>query len=180
MCSRPRTARRTRPAPSRTRMCFEVELSEIGKAAATSVTRLSGSAGRARIARRVGSATAEKTRSSTTPGCSPMRVNIVRARQRSQPLPALLSVPCRRGEEAGEALDLLPEGGDGLVDDLAHGRHGADEDGRFAAPDHGPVEPSVLERLEERPGIGVPGGVDVTPEDRLGQVVADHAHTDAG
>src|SRR5438477_413861 len=28
MCSRPRTVRRTRPAPSSTRMCFDVELSD--------------------------------------------------------------------------------------------------------------------------------------------------------
>jgi hypothetical protein len=57
-------------------MCFEVELSEIGKALATSVTRASESARRARMARRVGSETAEKTRSSTPTGYSPIGVNI--------------------------------------------------------------------------------------------------------
>jgi hypothetical protein len=84
MCSRPRTFRRTRPALSSTRMCFDVELSEIGKALATSVTRASESARRARMARRVGSETAEKTRSSTPPRYSPIRMNIAEvARERN-------------------------------------------------------------------------------------------------
>ena len=85
MCSRPRTVRRTSPAPSSTRMCFDVELSEIGNARATSVTRASDSDRRARMARRVGSATAEKTRSSVAPLYSPIGVNIADEVQERNP-----------------------------------------------------------------------------------------------
>jgi len=53
----------TSPARSRMRMCLEVELSEIGKALASSVTRASDSASRARIARRVPSDIAPNTSS---------------------------------------------------------------------------------------------------------------------
>jgi len=85
MCSRPRTVRRRRPAPSSTRMCFDVELSEIGNALATSVTRASDSARRARMARRVTSETAEKTRSSVPAEYSPIEVNVaVAARDRKR------------------------------------------------------------------------------------------------
>src|SRR4030081_3508830 len=85
MCSRPCTLRRTRPAPSSTRMCLEVELSEIGKALAMSVTRASDWARRARMARRVASETAEKTRSREAAGYSPMGGNIGARRPGSHP-----------------------------------------------------------------------------------------------
>lgn len=85
MCSRPRTLRRTRPALSSTRMCLDVELSEIGNALATSVTRASDSARRARMARRVVSETAEKTRSSPEPLYSSTRVNIAAVGSGVQP-----------------------------------------------------------------------------------------------
>src|SRR5687767_506128 len=68
------TVRCTRPARSRMRMCFEVELSEIGKSLASSVTRASAVESRAMIARRVGSETAAKTSSSCV--YSPIWVNI--------------------------------------------------------------------------------------------------------
>src|SRR3984893_13999837 len=76
MCSRPCTLRRTRPAPSSTRMCFDVEFSEIGNTLATSVTRASDTARRARMARRVVSETAAKTGSSVAAGYAPIGVNI--------------------------------------------------------------------------------------------------------
>src|SRR5262245_31967163 len=50
--------RRTRPARSRRRMCFETELSEMPNGAATSVTRASPEASRLRMLRRVSSASA--------------------------------------------------------------------------------------------------------------------------
>jgi len=68
-------------------MCFEVELSEIGKAVAISVTRASESARRARMARRVGSETAEKTRSSVRAEDSPMQVNIWLVARHRNPQP---------------------------------------------------------------------------------------------
>ncbi len=88
MCSRPCTLRCTRPAPSSTRMCFDVELSEIGNARATSVTRASDSERRARMARRVGSETAEKTRSSVAAGYSPIEVNIALVARHRKPATA--------------------------------------------------------------------------------------------
>ena len=63
-------------ARSRMRMCLEVELSEIGNAPASSVTRASDSAKRARIARRVPSDTAANSSSSCVFLYSSIWVNI--------------------------------------------------------------------------------------------------------
>src|SRR5438067_4043079 len=62
--SRPATRRRTSPARSSKRMCFDTELSEISKGAATSVTRASPDASWRRILRRVSSARAIRVSSS--------------------------------------------------------------------------------------------------------------------
>src|SRR6266536_3189704 len=109
MCSRPRTLRRTRPAPSSTRMCFDVELREIGNALATSVTRASDSARRARMARRVASETAEKTRSSMPAEYSPIEVNIAAvARGRNPHPPGGLRLDYWMGARTGLGTDDGP------------------------------------------------------------------------
>src|SRR5258708_5733927 len=68
--------RRTRPARSSSRMCFDTEFSEMSKGAATSVTRASPAASWRRILRRVSSARAIRVSSSCMTLYSPIWVNM--------------------------------------------------------------------------------------------------------
>jgi hypothetical protein len=69
------------PARSSVMTCFEIALSETRNGLAISLMVAGRSLSRRRIARRVGSASAEKTRSSSVDRkCSTMRLNIMQAR----------------------------------------------------------------------------------------------------